>query len=263
MIFAEKWHAAIKNRHSTRSYNGQAVPGHILEQIEQVCLDFRPSDSVRAKLVVKPDSRVFKGILGGYGKIQDAPAYVAFIGNMKEKNVQKMIGYLGEGIILEATTLGLATCWVGGFFRRQVVEDEIALAGNEHIFAITPLGYPTEKDTFNDKMMRGFKKKKPRKSLDALVSGMEPGDWPEWIKAGLTAARLAPSAANRQPWRFHVESQSVTLSPDNPRDTLNISKDLDCGIAMLHFELGALSTGVALERQLLTSPKVARFSVQV
>jgi nitroreductase len=263
MLLVEKWHAAIESRHSTRTYNGQPMPGHILEQMEQVCRDFRPSDSVRAKLVVKPDTRVFKGILGGYGKVKDAPAYVAFIGNLKAANVQKMIGYLGEGIILEATALGLATCWVGGFFRRQVVEDEIALAGDEHIFAVTPLGYPAAKDTFNDKLMRGFRKHKPRKSLDDLVSGLEPGDWPEWMKAGLMAARLAPSAMNRQPWRFHVEPQSVTLSLDNRRDILPVSKHLDCGIAMLHFELGALSTGGAFERQLLTSPKVAKFSVQV
>ena len=183
-------------------------------------------------------------------------------GKMKEENVQKMIGYLGEGIILEATTLGLATCWVGGLFRRQVIEDEISLDEDEHIFAVTPLGYPTEKDTFNEKMMRGFKKQKLRKSLDVLVSGLESGYWPEWVKAGLTSARLAPSAANRQPWRFHVEPQSVTISHDDRRDLLQISKQLDCGIAMLHFELGALSTGVALTRQLLASPEVANFSVQ-
>lgn len=60
MLFVEKWYDAIESRHSTRTYNGRPVAGHILKQMEQVCRDFHPSDSVRAKLVVKPDSRVFR-----------------------------------------------------------------------------------------------------------------------------------------------------------------------------------------------------------
>ncbi|HHY93759.1 MAG TPA: nitroreductase, partial [Firmicutes bacterium] len=30
------------------------------------------------------------------------------------------MGYTGEAVVLEATALGLATCWVGGFFRPEV-----------------------------------------------------------------------------------------------------------------------------------------------
>ena len=59
------------------------------------------------------------------------------------------------------------------------------------------------------------------------------------------AARLAPSAVNRQPWRFVCGDRSISVSLDKKRDTYKISRRLDCGIAMLHLELGARHAGAA------------------
>ena len=46
-----------------------------------------------------------------------------------------------EGVILEATALGLNTCWVGGFYRRDGVLKQVNLEGAERILGITPIGY--------------------------------------------------------------------------------------------------------------------------
>ncbi|MDI3546615.1 MAG: hypothetical protein PWR10_267 [Halanaerobiales bacterium] len=54
-------------------------------------------------------------------------------------------------------------------------------------------------------------------------------------------------SVNRQPWRFRFSDGGVTISVDNPDKDL-YSKRLDCGIAMLHFELGARKKGVARYR---------------
>jgi hypothetical protein len=81
------------------------------------------------------------------------------------------------------------------------------------------------------------------------------------MRAALEAARLAPSAVNRQPWRFHVEPGSVTVSVDNDHLTFGISKRLDCGIAMLHIEAAALDCGAQGEWELLSGLDVARFTV--
>jgi len=65
-------------------------------------------------------------------------------------------------------------------------------------------------------------------------------EWPDWIISALEAARMAPSAVNRQPWRFSVEEDdSIKISVDSFRDPYRISKRLDCGIAMVHIEVGA------------------------
>jgi len=84
---------------------------------------------------------VFKGAIGSYGKIKGAPAYVAFIGKLEDPNIQEKVGYIGECLILEATSMGLATCWVGGFFRPDVVSKHITIRQNERVLAVSPLGY--------------------------------------------------------------------------------------------------------------------------
>ena len=84
---------------------------------------------------------------------------------------------------------------------------------------------------------------------------------PLWAKEALEAARLAPSAANRQPWRFLLTENSITITVDGLRDTHGVSKRLDCGIAMLHIELGARHAGVEGRWEYLQPPDVARFTI--
>ena len=76
------------------------------------------------------------------------------------------------------------------------------------------------------------------------------------------AARLAPSAVNRQPWRFNVETNSITVSVNTPRREYGLSKRLCCGIAMLHIEVAALSCGASGSWTFLEPPLVARFDTR-
>ncbi|MBM3310011.1 MAG: nitroreductase, partial [Candidatus Aminicenantes bacterium] len=80
-----------------------------------------------------------------------------------------------------------------------------------------------------------------------------------WPLKALEAARLAPSATNRQPWRFEVGDGSITVRIDGGREGGRFSKRLDCGIAMLHLELGARAAGVDGRWVFLPAPAVARF----
>ncbi|OIQ58601.1 hypothetical protein MOTE_17890 [Moorella thermoacetica] len=90
--------------------------------------------------------------------------------------------------------------------------------------------------------------------------GLPAAKGPDWVQVALEAARLAPSAVNRQPWRFTVAGDSITVAVDNLQDTFNLPKRLDCGIAMLHIEVAALYYGVRGRWQFLDAPQVARFS---
>ena len=67
------------------------------------------------------------------------------------------------------------------------------------------------------------------------------------MKRALEAARVAPSAVNRQPWRFTISDGSILVGLDQSRDTFHVSRRLDCGIAMLHLELGARHSGASVE----------------
>ncbi|MHA2118538.1 MAG: nitroreductase family protein, partial [Candidatus Thorarchaeota archaeon] len=99
----ESWYEAISQRHSQRTYNGQRLSNESLERLESLCENFRPFSGVRSGIVRNPPKGVFKGIVGSYGEIKNAPHLAAFIGDTSFQEVQEATGYLGEGVILEAT----------------------------------------------------------------------------------------------------------------------------------------------------------------
>jgi hypothetical protein len=208
-----------------------------------------------------PD-KVLRGIAGSYGKVKGAPSLIAFIGDINDHYVNEKIGYTGEGIILEATAIGLGTCWVGGtmFFRRGLAESIVGTSKNERVFAVTPVGYAVKEFSAEERVQTAFGMFHRRKPLSEMASGLDENKWPDWIKAALEAARLSPSAINRQPWRFYVEPPSITISVDSSLLEWGISKRLDCGIAMLHIEVAALDCGVKGRWELLEAPRVARFT---
>jgi hypothetical protein len=255
-IPSESWYNAISLRHSQRKYSGEVPDESITSGIENVCAEFTPFPGVRSVLVREPANDVFNGAIGQYFfKVTEAPYYIAFIGNMTEAHVQASVGYIGEGVILEATALGLNTCWVGGFYKREAVLKQIDLKDNEQVLAITPIGYSKEEE---DRVGNSTKKYR-RKDLNELILSKDDGIG-SWIDSSLEAARIAPSAANRQPWRFTIGKDSIMVSTNNKREGFGVSRRLDCGIVMLHLELGALVAGLKGHWEFLEYPEVARFT---
>jgi nitroreductase len=255
----QRWYEALLNRRSRRLYKPKPISDQVLDRFTAACNEFRPFDTARAVLI-RHSEDVFKGIIGAYGKVRGAPFFLAFIGDTGDRYVQEKVGYTGEGVILEATSLGLGTCWVGKSFDRRIASSLITMKEHERVLAVAALGYAAEEESFEERLVTGFGKFHRRKPLIALVSGIPEVEWPEWIRAALLAARVAPSAANRQPWRFLVEQDSITISVDNLHDSLGISKRLDCGIAMLHIEIAALTCNVSGRWEFLNPPRVAKLT---
>ena len=110
--------------------------------------------------------------------------------------------------------------------------------------------------------MTGFERSHNRHPVNKLTTGLNSSAWPEWLKASLEAARLAPSAINRQPWGFNVAKESVTIYVRSIVPDFSTSKRLDCGIAMLHLETATLHHGINGNWEFLPAPQVARFNFQ-
>ncbi|MHB8054292.1 MAG: nitroreductase family protein [Candidatus Aminicenantales bacterium] len=252
------WYEAIFLRKSRRSFlAGRPVAEDQFERLERLGRDFRPFPDARIVIVRRPPDRIFTGVVGSYGRITGAPAYAAVIGNASGPLVPAQTGYTGEALILEATALGLGTCWVSGFFRAAEVGKDILLSGGERIFAVTPLGLGERNISFKEKIYIAAIGSRKRVSLDELTEGTPPLPWQ--IKA-LEAARLAPSARNRQPWHFVLEPGSITVRREAGPDGDHYPKSLDCGIAMLHLELGARAGGVSGSWTFLSPPEIARYN---
>jgi nitroreductase len=259
-----RWYPAIPRRRSRRRFDpDQPIKPEILAILDEVCHKFTPFPHARSILVSRPAKDIFKGIMGGYGKVTGAHGFIAFIGDMGAGSVQEEVGYTGEGIVLEATAMGLNTCWVAGFFRPESVATLIRIEPGERVLAVTPVGYAPASESLEEKMMTGFGRTHVRLPISKLISNRSEEKLPEWVTASIEAARLAPSAINRQPWSFAVQNDGITVNIRTSGPDFSVSKRLDCGIAMLHMELAAANYGIKGEWTLLPSPSVARFKVGI
>jgi Putative TM nitroreductase len=257
------WYAAIASRRSRRSYEkGKQIEPGPREQLGEVCKSFRPYPCARVEFIAEPPDDIFANALGFYGNVKNAPAFLAFIGDTSDPNVQEKMGYTGEAAVLEATRLGLGTCWVALTYNTKSVSSIINLKGTEKLLSVSPIGYTIEKWTFEEKMFTAFGAMHQRKPLSIMTTGIKELQRAAWSQAAVEAARLAPSATNRQPWNFDVEDDGITISIKNTGMEFNVSKRLDCGIAMLHIELGAMSAGVSGGWEFLKQPQVARFKIK-
>lgn len=250
-----RWLDAIPARVSRRLFDPAPVDGKLLAQLETVCKDFLPVGAARAALVRNPPGHLFRGIIGAHGSVRRAPHCLVMAG---PEDASAEVGYAGEAAILEATALGLGTCWVAGLFDPALASRLVELAPGERVFAVSPVGLVSSAKGLEERVLSAIARSRTRKPLEAIAPGA--ASWPAWVRRGVEAARLAPSAVNRQPWRFSMEGEMLVLAQDSERDTYRIPKRLDCGIAMLHFELGARGAGTAGQWRFEPSPRVASFA---
>jgi hypothetical protein len=273
---AAEWAAAIVVRHSARTFTGDAVDPAKLQQLELLCESLPAPEVARVVLVRQVPDMVFTGFVGSYGRVLRAPSALLMIATESAPSFQECAGYLGEAAILHATSLGLGTCWIAGFFDRAVASTLVPLAPRERVLAISPVGLAEPRARAGERMMKRMVGAHSRKPVEDIAPGFDPESWPAWAAEGVRLARVAPSAVNRQPWRFELgqiasvlglsgtdirPEWTVTISAVTKGKEGSISRRLDCGIAMLHFEVGARIMGATGRWESLPAPDVARYQV--
>jgi nitroreductase len=153
----------IRRRTSWRTYNGEKLS----EEDRQSLLSFIMSDleplfgSDLHFSLVDYDSGAQK--LGTYGFIKNARHFIA--GGVKpgDLNIEDY-GYALEKIILHATSMGLGTCWLGGFFNKKDFHNALNPAEEEVMPAVTPVGYTQKNRGTFGKVVRyvaGSRNRKP------------------------------------------------------------------------------------------------------
>jgi len=251
---ASSWLDVVPVRHARRSYTGEPVASADLDALEVRAASWRPWQGARVVVIRDAPPALFVGIVGAYGGISHAPSALAFVGGAGTRG--EAVGYTAEGLVLEATARGLDTCWVAGLFSAHVTADLAGLAPGERVHAVAALGHARGTATVKERLLFGAGRPKHRRSLDEIAPGHE--TWPAWARAAAEATRVAPSAMNRQPWRFSLSERGLTLRVAGI-ETPRASRHLDAGIAMLHAEVGAIGAGVSGAWELLEGPDVAAF----
>ncbi len=268
-----EWAGAIVVRHSARTFTGVPPETGLLEELERFTAALPGGDTARVIVVRELPAAVFTGVVGSYGKVVGARSGLIVVGQENAPCFQEAAGYVGEATILQAQAQGLESCWVGGFFDRDLTQSLVELAPGERVLAISPLGRAQARLRTGERVLKRIVGAHKRLPIEAIAPGFDEDTWPAWAAEGVRLARVAPSAVNRQPWQFRLEidtpipysyagpTGAVTISVEDRGRFGSVSRRLDCGIAMLHFEVGARLMGSSGCWETLEPPDLARYRV--
>lgn len=244
----------IPRRKSCRTYSPRPVE---LEKKERISLYFSqlkipPFDSkARFKVIdLGPDGP--GRMTGTYGVIKGAKTFIAGAVQQNSMDLEDF-GYLFEKIILFATSLGLDTCWIGATFNQSLFAKKMVLEADETLPVVSPLGYGAGRRSITDAMFHLTAGSKNRKPWSALFfeadsdAPLVPAEMDKLANA-YEMVRLAPSAANKQPWRLIRDKNRVHFYMARTRSFERMFQTdlqrIDMGIAMCHFEIGATENGI-------------------
>lgn len=242
---------AIARRKSVRRYDGQPIAPETWQAlVERVAGLDRYTDAPVRVAFVQGTARVqevFRGVVGNYGRVAGAPAFMAFVA-ASAVAAGAPLGFLGEEAVLEATALGLGTCWVAGFFRPRVAAELVGtLAPGERVVAVSPLGYAAPESPLRTLAWKAGKAlsgtDRPRLPVEEFTQSAVLVALPEEILLALESVRRAPSAYNRQPWRFAVRHGWLYVLPASEWAKA-ATAGIDCGIAMAHVAVTACAQGL-------------------
>lgn len=242
----------IKRRISTRTFNQVALKPTDKKDLESFIIENSKglgNEVINFRIIEKNDGD--KQMKLDYGMIKGHNAYI--LGTSKSTVASRVnYGYLMEKVVLKATEMNMATCWVGYFdysyFNEVSIEDGFDIPG------IVIVGYSEGRETYIGKTFRFALNASKRCSWDKLFFNykLKTPLNPKYVKKysdSLEMVRLAPSSGNTQPWRvffddttneFHFFKKSISK-----RYELRGLHDIDMGIALSHFELTSLQNGLS------------------
>lgn len=209
----------IKNRHSVRSYLDKRICGDVKEKLDNIIKECNKEGNLNIKLFLD-EPKAFNSIIAKYGKFEGVKNYFVIIGK-KSDDLEARCGYYGEKIVLEASKLGLNTCFVGMTYSKNKVPYKFK--NNEKMVIAVAIGYGKTQGVLH-------------KSKDFnQVSLTSKGNAPDWYKKGVEYALLAPTALNQQKFKFELfNDNEVKLTCG-----VGFFTKVDLGIVRYHFELGA------------------------
>ncbi|HOD29194.1 MAG TPA: nitroreductase family protein [Syntrophales bacterium] len=248
---------AIERRISCRTYRPVPLEPEKIERLAEALLanTTGPFGS-RIRFALIRSERLGRTELrppGTYGVIKGARDFIA--GALPDTpRAMEDYGYCMEKNILAATALGLGTCWLGGTFHRTGFAGRMNLAAGELVPAVSPVGYASGQRSLRERAMRfsaGSDRRKPWGDLfyEGDVAAQLAKDAAGDYATPLECVRIAPSAANKQPWRIIRDRGAyhfyLKRTPGYDRIFAPIRiQNIDMGIAMCHFELSARVLGL-------------------
>lgn len=208
---------AIKERHSVRNYEAKKIEADKVEKIRAKIEELNKEGNLHLQFMEdagKTYNKLFNKVAG----LGSAPSVIACVG-IDDETLEQRVGYYGEKLVLFIQELGLNTCWAGTFNQKNIGAE---VGDDEKLVISIAVGYGKDKG-------KPHKSKSPEQVIEAK------GDRPYWFNKGVDMALLAPTAINQQKFVIRLnEDESVDFV-----DKGGIFSQVDLGIVMCHFEIGA------------------------
>lgn len=209
---------ALKERHSVRNYKDTKIDKDTLDMLS----DFIEKCNAEGNLNIQlcPDAgNTYNRLMNKAMGLGSAPSVIACIGK-DDATLDERVGYYGQKIVLNAQSLGLNTCWTGTYNQKNV---PAVVGDGERLAIVIALGYGVNPG-----------RERKSKSIEQVTSVKE---MPDWFRAGVEAALLAPTAINQQKFEIRLNEDSTVDFIDKG----GILSKIDIGIVKYNFEVGSKS----------------------
>lgn len=203
----------MKQRHSVRQYADRPIEAEKREVLSELASDLNKQHGLNIQIFYDEPS-CFDSMMAHYGKFSGVRSYIALVGK-KSADLDEMLGFCGEQLVLKAQELGLNTCWVAMTHGKSKAEVK---KGEKQVCLIS-LGYGSASGAPHQS-----------KPLEEVCS--KSSNSPEWFIKGVEAALLAPTAMNQQKFYFELTSNGAVKASCKK----GFYTKLDLGIVKYHFE---------------------------
>ena len=217
--------AAIEARTSRRTYlETELAPQTLAALLQKV-------DEVTAEsgLNIAWQADGGAAMAGGksYGMFRGVRSMLLLKGSAGLPHLREKAGYYGEILVLEATALGLGTCWVGGTFDKRL----LFVPEGEELVCVVPVGNVRAEASLKERLLRGAVRRKS-KTVEELLQTDEPVSGE--LRRAMELVQRAPTARNAQKVIFKQAGGEITAHvPEDYHLDL-----VDLGICKLHLECG-------------------------
>lgn len=220
---------AIEQRISRRSYLNIPIESDKQQLLKEAIQNYNHASGLSIQ-IVEDGGIAFQGFRKSYGMFRGVRSFIALIGKKSDPDLMEKAGYYGELLVLEATALGLGTCFVGASYDKK--NCPCTVESDEALVCVITVGPVEASQGWKERMvyrMAHIGSGKQNKSYDSSQ------EVPAWFIHGVKAAQLAPSAINRHPARFSYNSGIASAYVEST-GSYNL---IDLGIAKANFELAA------------------------
>ena len=211
---------ALRDRHAVRSYTDQKIEEPVLQALREEIAACNGQGGLDIQLVTD-EPEAFGSLMARCSGFRGVRNYLLLAGE-DIPDLPQRAGYFGQRLALRAGQLGLNSCWVAGTYRKN--RCAAVLKEGQKLVCVIALGHGTTQGTAH--------KSKPLSALCRVN-----GPMPDWFRAGMEAAMLAPTPMNQQKFIVSLADGAVQVHA-----TGGSCAEVNVGIVKYHFECGAGQT---------------------